>query len=120
LFDQSNNVLENAGTFIVSGAVDDSLDFVVDNNQDFLNTAITRVGDELFLTGTFDFTWAFEEVSGGNTFSGDIRWAGTFVGVTAVPEPSSAMLLASLVAIPCVRRFRNSRRQSIAKGIAGV
>jgi hypothetical protein len=94
-FDQLGNVLATQGSFIVNGAgfSDDVIPFDDSQDQDFIGYQLERVGDTVFMSGTFDFTSNFEE----GQFNGTLRWQGSFVAFAAVPEPSMFMALTATV-----------------------
>jgi hypothetical protein len=104
-FSQLGNVLRNHGRFVVNGGgfTDEPFDFDFDNNQDFVNYTVSRAGDVVTVTGSFDFNWDFSE----GVFAGNVRYQGDFVAFGAVPEPHSALVLGvtALLGI-CVRRRR--------------
>lgn len=96
LFTQNGNVLRDYGTFVATGGVNETFSFDVDNNQNFVNYQVSRTGDTLSVSGTYDFQWSFnEDVGGGLSFVGNIRSQGNFVAFGAVPEPSTAIVLAA-------------------------
>lgn len=104
-FSQLSNVLRNHGRFVVNGGgfTDEPFDFDFDSNQDFVNYTVSRTGDNITVTGSFDFNWDFAE----GVFEGNVRYQGDFVAFGAVPEPHSALVLGvTAMFCSCIRRRR--------------
>ncbi len=105
LFTQTDNILRSFGTFVVNGAGfnNEPISFDVNNDQDFNNYTVSRSGDTLTVTGSFDFNFDFTQ----GVFSGNVRYQGNFVAFGAVPEPHSAIVLGATAMIcSCLRRRR--------------